>query len=84
MLPRPAMRSQIMHIPTGLYLHYCFFPHDGHIHLVLSKEPALYNRNNLDLFEQVSNPSWDRYVIHNGDDLFDGTCDEFVLVEQRV
>ena len=72
-----------MHIPTGLYLSYCFYPHDGHIHLVLSKDPAMM-RNNLDIFDQVSRPDWDRYVIHNQDDVFDGTCDEFVLVEQRV
>lgn len=83
MLPRPPMRSQIMHIPTGLYLDYCYTPNAGHLHLILSETPAM-PRNNLDLFDLVSRPDWDEYVIHIHDDVFYGTCDDFVLVEQRV
>lgn len=81
---RPLMRSQIMHIPTGLYLQFCYYQRDGEIHLVLTERPAEWTRNNLDLFDTVSDPSWDNYLIHIGDTVFPGTCDEFVLVEQKI
>jgi hypothetical protein len=79
MLPRPSMRSQIIHIPTGLYLDYCF-SYNGHIHLLLSKYPTT-TRDNLSIFDRVFRPGYDRYVIHNHDEVFEGTCDEFILVE---
>lgn len=78
------MRSQIIHIPTGLYLNYCYYPAGNEIHIILSDNPAPWFRNNLDVFDHVSKPSWDKYIIYNGDNVFEGTCDEFVLLEQRI
>jgi hypothetical protein len=82
MLPRPPIKSQIIHIPTGLYLAYCF-SYAGHIHLVLS-EDLTTTRNNLYIFDRISRSSCDRYVIHNHNEVFEGTGDEFILVERRV
>lgn len=82
---RPEIRSQIMHIPTGLYLAYCYYPGHNNIHLVLSEKPSDWVRKEDDIFYRyVSNPSWDSYVIHIGNTAYNGTCDEFVLVEREI